>query len=171
MSTDPNSALHTLEQEKQQKHNGQVQRWEGRRRVEAAATCWWRFVSTRTRTASMSSSTPPRRSLTRARPSSCPSAFDAFEFIPSVGAYGGTIIIWKSSLFSGAKIFKNDYCLSVEFSSKFNSESWVLSNIYAPCTATGKREFLLWFKNIQMLDHINWLIVADFMSHSFLRIK
>ena len=85
----------------------------------------------------------------------CPAVFDAFEFIPSVGAYGGSIIIWKSCLFLGNNIFENRYCLSVQFLSSHNNDSWVLSNIYAPCTAPGKREFLQWFKNIQMPHTMN----------------
>lgn len=92
----------------------------------------------------------------------CPSSFDSFEFHPAVGAFGGSIIIWKSSLFTGTKIFENDYCVSVEFVSNHNYDSLILSNIYAPCTAPGKRAFLQWFKNIHMPDNINWLIVGDF---------
>ena len=71
-------------------------------------------------------------------------------------------MIWKSCLFSGNKIFENSYCLSVQFSSNHNNDSWVLSKIYAPCTAPGKREFLQWFKNIQMPHTMNWLLVGDF---------
>jgi hypothetical protein len=92
----------------------------------------------------------------------CPSTFDAFEFIPSDGASGGIITIWKSRLFSSSKIFANEYCLSVELTSNYNADSWILSNIYAPCTSTGKRGFITWFKNIQMPDAVNWLIVGDF---------
>lgn len=29
----------------------------------------------------------------------CPAGFDAFEFLPSVGASGGVITIWKSRFF------------------------------------------------------------------------
>lgn len=43
-----------------------------------------------------------------------------------------------------------------------NGASWILSNIYAPFTPAGKREFLAWFKNIQMPDNIDWLVVGDF---------
>jgi hypothetical protein len=92
----------------------------------------------------------------------CPSFFDSFEFHPAVGASGGSIIIWKSNLFTGIKIFENDYCVSVEFVSNHNNDSLILSNIYAPCTAPGKRAFLQWFKNIHMPDNINWPIVGDF---------
>jgi hypothetical protein len=31
----------------------------------------------------------------------CPPSLDRFEFIASIGASGGTIIIWKSGHFSG----------------------------------------------------------------------
>ena len=41
----------------------------------------------------------------------CPPSFDSFEFIPSVGASGGSIIIWKCNLFSCSKVFENEYCV------------------------------------------------------------
>ena len=52
--------------------------------------------------------------------------------------------------------------VSVEFVSNHNNEPWILTNIYAPCTAPGKRAFLQWFKNINMPNTVNWLIVGDF---------
>jgi len=72
----------------------------------------------------------------------CPTSFDAFDYIPSVGASGGTIVIWKSSLFSSTTIFHNEFCMSIEFTLMHNNDSWILSNIYAPCVATEKRIFL-----------------------------
>lgn len=92
----------------------------------------------------------------------CPSSFDHYEVLPSVGLSGGAIIIWKYSLFHGNLIFQNSYAISVEFFSKHNDAHWILTNIYAPCTYSGKREFLDWFSNIQMPDSINWLLVGDF---------
>jgi hypothetical protein len=82
----------------------------------------------------------------------CTPYFDAFECIPSLGASGGSIVIWKSSLFTGTKIFHNNNYLSLEFCSKHNNDIWVLSNIYGPCTSSSKRYFLSWFKNFQMPD-------------------
>jgi exonuclease III len=35
----------------------------------------------------------------------CPIDFDAFDYIPSLGASGGSIVIWKSNIFSGTKVF------------------------------------------------------------------
>jgi len=92
----------------------------------------------------------------------CPKSFDAFEFLPSVGASGGVITIWKSHLFDGSLIFSNDYGISVEFTSKHNAIEWVLTNIYAPCTSAGKVHFLNWFKEIQMPPEILWMILGDF---------
>ena len=62
----------------------------------------------------------------------CPSSFDSFEFLPSVGASGGILIVWKSHVFHGELVFNNDFCLTVEFTSKHNDSTWVLTNIYAP---------------------------------------
>ena len=92
----------------------------------------------------------------------CPPSFDKFEFLPSVGASGGIIVVWKSSVFQGQLVFPNDYALSIQFSSLHNGIMWVLTNVYAPCTQEGKRDFLDWFKNIQMSDHVDGLILGDF---------
>jgi exonuclease III len=67
----------------------------------------------------------------------CPSSFDRFEFIPSNGASGGTIIISKSGRFSGQVISHNEYAMSVEFVSILSGVVWVLTNVYAPCTSEG----------------------------------
>jgi exonuclease III len=53
----------------------------------------------------------------------CPQALDAFEFLPSTGASGGILIAWKSSVFDGAKIFNNEFALSVEFFSKHDNSN------------------------------------------------
>jgi hypothetical protein len=34
-----------------------------------------------------------------------PSQFDSFDYVPSVGASGGTLVVWKGSKFSGNVIF------------------------------------------------------------------
>jgi hypothetical protein len=38
----------------------------------------------------------------------------------------------------------------------------MLSNVYGPCTSEGKRDFLLWIKDIDMHDDMDWLVVGDF---------
>jgi exonuclease III len=80
----------------------------------------------------------------------CSSSFDSFVFLPLLGASGGSVIIWKSLILSGTMVFQNSYSTSVEFTSLHNNVSWVLTNVYAPCTPQGKREFIHWFKHIHM---------------------
>jgi hypothetical protein len=43
----------------------------------------------------------------------CPLDFDCLEYVPHVGASGGTIIILMSRRFNGQVIFQNDYAMSV----------------------------------------------------------
>jgi hypothetical protein len=50
------------------------------------------------------------------------------------------------------EIFQNEFAITVEFSSNYNREAWLLTTVYAPYTPNGKRAFLDWFKNIQMPD-------------------
>jgi hypothetical protein len=92
----------------------------------------------------------------------CPPNFDRFEFLPSIGAFGGILTAWKSALFSGQLVFTNEFSVAVEFSSRHNDNSWILTNIYRPCLADGKREFLEWFQQIQMPEDVDWMIVGDF---------
>jgi exonuclease III len=92
----------------------------------------------------------------------CPARFDAFEFLPSVGASGGIITIWKSSLFSGSLVFSNAFAVSIEFLSRHDQSAWLLSNVYGPCTSDGKSVFLNWLKDIQINPEVDWLVVGDF---------
>jgi hypothetical protein len=80
----------------------------------------------------------------------CPSTFDCFDYIPSEGNSGGIITIWKGNRFSGQTIFNNHFAIDVEFTSSISSALWILSNIYAPCSADGRLEFLNWYENIDM---------------------
>jgi len=50
----------------------------------------------------------------------CPPSFDTFDFIPSVGASGGSIVIWKNCFFRGTRVFHNEYAASIEFTSLRN---------------------------------------------------
>jgi len=91
-----------------------------------------------------------------------PSTFDEFDFIPSVGAAGGILIVWKSNLFSAVRTSHNAFSLTMEFCSKHNCTKWSLTNIYAPCTPEGKQSFLNWFKNLQIPPLTDWIILGDF---------
>ena len=92
----------------------------------------------------------------------CPPRFDKFEFLPSIGASGGVITIWKSHLFQGTLAFRNEYGISVNFTCQLSGLEWILTNIYGPCTHPGKLQFTNWLANIQMPDNYPWLLVGDF---------
>lgn len=62
----------------------------------------------------------------------CPLAFDAFEFLPSIGTSGGIIKFWKSSLLDGHLAFTNNFVVSVEFKSKHNDAEWMLTMCMVP---------------------------------------
>ena len=90
---------------------------------------------------------------------------NAFEFLPSLGASGGVITIWKSRFFTGFLTFRNEFGISMDFKSLNNDASWILTNVYGPCTPEGKRIFVHWLKNIQMPEDWDWLIVEDFIFY------
>jgi hypothetical protein len=91
-----------------------------------------------------------------------PLGFDSYTFKPSVGASRGILVAWKGALFSSTQIFQNDFVVSMEMTSIFNNNSWILTSVYAPYTPAGKRSFLEWFKHIQMPEQTEWIIVGDF---------
>lgn len=91
-----------------------------------------------------------------------PSNFDAFCFLPSVGASVGILVAWKSSVFIGTELFQNNFAISVEFSSVQSNDSWILTSVYGPCDNEGKEAFMNWFENIQMPEDVDWLVLGDF---------
>ena len=92
----------------------------------------------------------------------CPTAFDAFDFLPSVGASGGILVTWKSRMFLGSKIFSNEFGLSIQFCSLVNNAIWVLTGLYGPYTTDGKTQFMEWIKNVEMPENVDWLLMGDF---------
>ena len=92
----------------------------------------------------------------------CPRNFNKFDFVPSVGASGGLLVAWNDRIFQGECLFKNNFSISIRFTSSQNNQSWILTNIYGPCETSQRAEFIDWFKNIQMPDTTDWIIVGDF---------
>jgi exonuclease III len=82
----------------------------------------------------------------------CPARLDNFEFIPSLSASGGSIIVWNGSKFSGSLAFQNEFSQSVELTCRLTGEQWFLTNIYAPCTAEGRLAFPSWFRDVEIQD-------------------
>jgi hypothetical protein len=72
------------------------------------------------------------------------------------------VTIWKSSKFNGHVVFQNEFSLSIEFTSMISGHSWILTQVYAPCTTEGKQNFLDWLYNIDMQPEVDWLVIGDF---------
>jgi hypothetical protein len=92
----------------------------------------------------------------------CPKRFDSFVFSPSVGASGGIIIVWNSSVFSGVLMDSQRFGLIFNFTSTHNSANWTLVSVYGPCQGTDRDNFVDWLYNIQIPPDHNWLILGDF---------
>jgi hypothetical protein len=59
-------------------------------------------------------------------------------------------------------VFQNDFAMSVEFVYAFLGATWILTNVYAPCTPEGRLEFLEWFHDIDYPDDCDLLVVGNF---------
>jgi exonuclease III len=82
----------------------------------------------------------------------CPSIFDEFVYVPSVGASGGLIIIWQSSMFSGMVMHCTSFALSVYFTSVHNAQSLTIVNIYGPCDGENREVFIKWLFDLNIPD-------------------
>jgi hypothetical protein len=58
-------------------------------------------------------------------------------------------------------MFQNNFAMIVEFVSILSVSTWILINIYAPCTPKGRHDFLNWFHNIDIPKETDSLIVGD----------
>ena len=92
----------------------------------------------------------------------CPRQFDRFAFVPSRGASGGLLTIWKSSVFSGTVISSDLFALAIDFVSTQSSQRWTLVNVYGPCTGTDRDVFTQWLYNVQIPNNQDWLLLGDF---------
>lgn len=72
-------------------------------------------------------------------------------------------MVWNDSIFQGQLVFQNDYAISIQFTSSHSSmDCWILTNVYGPCQPEEKTQFISWFKNIQMPEDIDCLVLGNF---------
>jgi hypothetical protein len=76
-----------------------------------------------------------------------PKRFDKFELIPSVGASGGILVLWNSSVFVGQVLDMIPFGLTVDFTSVHNHDFWKLTIVYGPCHEPQRSEFVAWIKS------------------------
>jgi exonuclease III len=59
-----------------------------------------------------------------------------FYFSPSVGASGGILVIWNSSVYCGMLVEVQRFGIRINFTSMHNNDSWSLVCVYGPCHGT-----------------------------------
>jgi exonuclease III len=74
----------------------------------------------------------------------CPKRFDNFVFSPSIGASGGIIVLWNSSIFTGVLMEVKKYGILVNFTSAHNNVNWSLVSVYGPCQGVERDNFVSW---------------------------
>ena len=94
--------------------------------------------------------------------SCCPRQFNCFAFMPSHGASGGIITIWKSSMFTGSVLFSDHFALVVNFTSTQSRQTWTLANIYGPCTGDDRITYTNWLYELDIPTTQDWLLLGDF---------
>jgi exonuclease III len=62
----------------------------------------------------------------------CPITLDKFAFSSSIGASGGLLIVWNSSLFDGTVIQANSYAITIKLICRFDKKSMHITNVYDP---------------------------------------
>lgn len=92
----------------------------------------------------------------------CPRSLDNFFYSPSMGASGGLITIWNSSLFSGTLVQANNFAVTVKFHCSLNNSCFHLSNIYGPSSSLEKFGFVTWLLNLDKSDFSEWILAGDF---------
>jgi hypothetical protein len=91
-----------------------------------------------------------------------PKRFDNFAYSPSVGASGGILVIWNSSIFSGKLIEIQRFSVVIEFTSAHNADSWTMVSVYGPCKGLERDNFVTWLYNLNIPIDTLWLILGDF---------
>jgi exonuclease III len=92
----------------------------------------------------------------------CPKRFDNFVFAPSVGASGGIMILWNSSVFLGQVVEIKRFGIIIDFISNHNNAKWTLVCVYGPCDGIERDNFVSWLYNLKIKPSDNWLLLGDF---------
>jgi exonuclease III len=92
----------------------------------------------------------------------CPRHFTNFAFTPSNGASGGLLIAWVGNFFDGVVIETHRFVATIKLTSLHSGQEWFLSNIYGPCAATDKADFINWLYNYDASSFDLWMVVGDF---------
>ena len=94
----------------------------------------------------------------------CPKRFDSFAFSPSLGASGGILVVWNSSIFDGTLLQVQQFAVVIEFVSRQNNERWTLVVVYGPCQGEARDNFVNWLYHLNIPVDENWLFWGTLTS-------
>ena len=92
----------------------------------------------------------------------CPKPLDQFAFFPSVGASGGLLTVWNSSIFVGSIVQMNSYAITVKLVCKLDNKTFHVTNIYGPANPAQKLGFVTWLINLDSSEFDDWVLGGDF---------
>jgi hypothetical protein len=72
------------------------------------------------------------------------------------------LIAWVGNQFDGVTIESHRFSTTVKLTSLHSGQEWFLSNIYGPCAATDKADFINWLYNYDAPGFDLWMVVGDF---------
>ena len=94
----------------------------------------------------------------------CPKRFDSFAFSPSLGASGGILVVWNSSIFGGTLLQVQQFAVVIEFVSRQNNERWTLVVVYGPCQGEARDNFVTLLYHLNIPVDENWLLLWILIS-------
>ena len=59
-----------------------------------------------------------------------------------MGASGGILVLWNSSVFSGVLVDIQRFRVLINFASVHSGESWTLGSVYGPCSCPERGNFV-----------------------------
>ena len=83
-----------------------------------------------------------------------------------MGASGGILVVWNSSIFHGTLLQVQQFAVVIEFVSRQNNERWTLVVVYGPCQGEARDNFVTWMYHLNIPVDENWLLLGHF---NFLR--
>lgn len=88
----------------------------------------------------------------------CPRPLDPFAFFPSIGACGGLLTMWNSTLFDGTVVHSNAYSITIKFLCRLDHKTFHVSNIYGPAASVQKPDFITWLMNFDTSTFDDWIL-------------
>jgi hypothetical protein len=94
----------------------------------------------------------------------------SFAFSPSIGASGGLLTAWNTSLFDGSVVQANSYAITMKLLCRLDNKCIHVTNIYGPSSSSQKLLFITWLMNLDSAEFDHWTLGGDFNLIRFLKI-